>query len=262
MNQSLLSLSSNNIKPLKKRFTCSGCDAEFATKQHIKSHMAKKNRCCSSNIELNVIETMFTSCPFCLDQIKTITNKNFMKEHLKECIFKDQHINSVIQLDQSTTINNTFNIINLNSYSNPNMDCLQYNPKLITNRAYIYKSIYFNKDYPENNSILFDSENNVIRLYDNNEKYSTVKLDELQDKISTPLDRAQDYLLRTGIDDQDEFKKIDNLITETYSEEERKNRDKYIQITIDHKKIPEDTKRKIEEIKKSRTLPQPQLMIQ
>ena len=69
----------------KKRYACSVCLLEFNKKSNILKHFEKQFTCkhnTDDDPNLYIVETLFTNCPYCTLQIKTIAESNFMKKHL------------------------------------------------------------------------------------------------------------------------------------------------------------------------------------
>jgi hypothetical protein len=233
-------MATNN--PCKKRFSCSGCNAEFTKKPHCKNHINKKKSCNADVIPI-IIEIMHINCPFCNAVVKTATEVDFMKKHMEKCIFKDQY-----QMINKPEINITNNInIILNSYASPTIDYLIKDvDNLAKNRSEIYRKTYYNINYPENHTIMYDRETNNVRFYENNNNYTDVPLDKSYGKIGWSLDKIQEYLLGYKYPDSDELRKEYAKMDVNINIDEAMNKNKCIQITLDNNKIPMQTRQLIE----------------
>ncbi len=230
----------------KKKFSCIKCKSEYGTKFQIKQHFNRKNSC-NGNEDMSkyIIETLFTSCPKCSMQIKTITSINFMQKHLDIC--KYEQPNTII--NNNNTNNNTNNIqinINLRSFTDPVLNHLNYEEKLILDRPRILEKLHFNPNVPENHSLKYDSLKNNFRIYIKNDKYVEVPFDQIISKIAVSLDNAQTYMLDKEFLDSSEHDKASTRINRTYSEYEKNNESKYIQIIKDGSTIVERTHKLIE----------------
>ncbi len=70
----------------QKRFTCSKCNMGFGHKNTINNHFKRKTSCVTGNNSIPIcITTLYINCQYCNDKVKTETDINFMKKHLKKC---------------------------------------------------------------------------------------------------------------------------------------------------------------------------------
>jgi len=228
-----------------KRFTCSKCGTGFGHKTHINNHFKRKTSCVTDDNSMpTCITILHTNCLYCGDQVKTETEVNFMKKHLENCICKPLVPTVTNNIGNITNITN-YNYLQVNSYGDPSLGHLVYDERLVMNRVLLLKQVNFNPDIPENHNIFYVKETGMYRLYNssNYAGYTDVPYDKLLVKLSTPLDKAQDYLINTGLMTIEEKKELIKKVDIEYKKDSL-NMDYYTRVIKDCSKIPENTRQK------------------
>jgi len=241
----------------KKKFSCSSCGYEAISKNKVERHIKSKNLHKNETNPLSVIETPTITCKLCQASVKTMTKINHMEKHLKTCSGKASivpEVSSVINNIHNTYIQNNYINIILNRYDDPTTRYLVYSENLVQNRVEIFKQVYLNENIPQNHSLVYDKENHKIKIYSNNDYYTSVDLGCLSSKISTPLDIIQQQLLDDNVTDKKEVKRITDLIDATYDEYETKNKYRYGEIVRNYQDIPNNTRRIIDKEKEQEKL--------
>jgi hypothetical protein len=67
----------SKMDPMKKRYGCSHCDAEFLQKSDANKHIKKKNPCNNDISDIHITTTEYTKCLICDTKVKTMTTVNF-----------------------------------------------------------------------------------------------------------------------------------------------------------------------------------------
>lgn len=216
----------------KKRFSCSGCSTQFAHKTNAKTHLKRKIPCCNTPQNLlEIIETLYTTCPYCFKQIKTEASINFMGLHLETCGNKSK-AESSNNVTTTTTpavtqgqpnVPNTYiqnNIQNnysshLNAWDAPSIDHIEYDPELIVDRPRLLKMAYFDPNFPENHSIIHDPIKDTIRYYYNNNTYKEIsdRDDPNYSKLTTRIDEIQNYLIDKTFVDRNKWEAESNRVS-------------------------------------------------
>jgi hypothetical protein len=223
----------STIDSSKKRYSCSGCKAEFIKKSTIDAHLSKKDRCCKDP-DIHCIETLYTNCLFCLIQVKTTTAVNFMEQHLQTCEVKNMRFHH----QDESGLN-----MSLRSYQYPNIEYLVESPgNIYKNRLELFVKLYFNNLHPENHCIIYNSINNSIRFYYNNREFEEIPIERFRGKVSHTLDNIQDRLIERIFIDPRIIKLELDKIQIGYSGEERTILDTCLEITRNNAKIPLQTR--------------------
>jgi hypothetical protein len=177
-----------------------------------------------------------------------MTTVNFMEKHIQVCLFKNQSL-VINNHNNHNNHNNTINIV-LNSYERPYIDHLMIDGEnMIKNRSEIYRNTYYNDNYPQNHSILYDEVANTVKFYDNNDKYNEITLPKFYNKVSYALDKIQGILLDRIYIDPVKHEEESIKLDKTYSIHENSTMIKCSDITINNARIPIRTRQLIEEQK-------------
>ena len=177
----------NAIFSEKLNFSCNKCSKKYLTYKSLKNH---ENKCLGIDI---------LTCPKCMISFSSSGNKS---RHIKQNKCKAKSIIFARQPNDVQQNNITNNIINnnitnnniinntyvINNYGNERLDYLSEDDmlKILTSGTntiplYIEKK-HFNKDFPENNNILYDDKSKRCKIKENN-KWKNMNISMASSKL-------------------------------------------------------------------------------
>jgi hypothetical protein len=199
-------------------YKCLGCSHETDRKTNIKNHVTKISKCFefTQNIDerytIDDKDCISHTCNFCSKKLYSVSNK---KRHEKICKTRKEEekdngeISTIINNTNNNTINNTLNdnrVINItivvNSYDKPNIESIRDQIKeCIENFAgtdecipKVFKTIYFNKDFPQNHSIKYTNEKTDKVLVHNGKNFEPRLFSDIKDTLIDKVENTVNHV--------------------------------------------------------------------
>uniref|UniRef100_A0A6C0CGI6 C2H2-type domain-containing protein n=1 Tax=viral metagenome TaxID=1070528 RepID=A0A6C0CGI6_9ZZZZ len=237
-------IQSNENQIDKKEFTCYKCEKKYKTKKYLVEHEKKCNG-------LNIL-----TCPKCM---KTFSNTSNKSAHIKKNNCKAKSIIHAVNTETKTiniegnnnTINNITNNI-INNFGNERTDYITFDDMIkilklsgdnIIPRYIEFK--HFNKDFPENNNIKYEKNNDCLIKKDG--EWKITNIDSLSNKlIDKNSSEINNYYLKQKNNIEERIKNIElmDFINKRFN---------YLDLCID-KKLYKNIKDEIKEIIRSAKL--------
>jgi uncharacterized C2H2 Zn-finger protein len=212
-------------------YKCSICDYNSSNRANVERHITKLNKCgtdpeiieikekikcthCGNEFTYhkNLIRHMNTSCKKIVNELIRLSEENKKLQEKLEKESKESKASTVnttnnITNNNNTTINNTINVIVVNSYKDPNLDHLTEKDyiraikKIVMSIPEIIRQIHFNENAPENHNVCITNfKGKFARVFDGKE-WRTVD----EEKVIDTLINDNEYLLEQYAEDNPEL---------------------------------------------------------